>query len=266
MRLLSVLLLSFIISIPSVTEAQTVLGARAVGLSQAVTAVPDYEWSVFYNPALMSAEGSHASFFSIRYYGLSELSDYAIAGTHATSFGTFGVGLHTYGFDLFRESRYRIAYMNEFYNVRMGIVANMTHYAIERYGSAAGFTADLGIAYPIVEGLWLGARATNLNRGTIGEVEEELPREFSIGLSYELSDRALFVSDLVKDVQFPFSYRGAVEVTIIDILRARAGVTTEPLTYSLGIGYVSSIIRADIAMQRHEFLGWSPGIDFAVSW
>lgn len=257
------IILSFI---PISAQAQAVLGARAIGLSQAVTAVPDYEWSVFFNPAMMPDDGSHASFFAIRYYGIRELSDYAVAGTHATSYGTVGVGLHTYGFELFRESRYRLAYMNEFYGIRLGVVTNVTHYAIERYGSAAGFTADIGVAYPIIDELWIGARATNLNRGTIGEVEEELPRELSVGISYILSDRAMFVSDLVKDVQFPFSYRAGVEVDIISGLIARAGITTEPLTYSLGFGYHTSLIRADIAVQRHEFLGWSPGLDFSITW
>ncbi len=263
------ILLSLVFVLPlkiQAQSAQAVMGARAIGLSQAVTALPDYEWNVFFNPAMMSQEGRHASFFAMRYYDISELTDYGLAATYATDYGTAGVGLHTYGFDLYRESRYRLAYMNEFYNIRVGLAANMTHLSIHDFGSDVGFALDIGVAYNIFDNLILGAKFSNINRGTIGEVEEELPRDMAIGISYTLSDRALFVSDVYKDIDFDFSYRGGVEIHIIEILRARAGITTNPQTLSFGFGYVSSLIRADIAVQRHDVLGWSPGLDFAVTW
>ncbi|MDZ7683242.1 MAG: hypothetical protein U5J63_16440 [Fodinibius sp.] len=74
----------------------------------------------------------------------------------------------------------------------------------------------------------------------------------SIGLSYQLSDIALFTTDVVKDVQFPISYRGGVEVTIIEELVGRAGITTEPQTFSAGFGYAGSFWKANVAVQRHE--------------
>jgi hypothetical protein len=128
---------------------------------------------------------------------------------------------------------------------------------------------DVGLAAPIISGLWIGAKATNINQPEYGSLNnEKLPRELSIGLSYKLSDRALFTTDIVKDVQFPISYRGGIEVSIIDNLVGRVGTTTEPLTFSGGFGYGMDFWAINIAVQRHEnrVLGYSPAIDFKVIW
>jgi hypothetical protein len=137
------------------------------------------------------------------------------------------------------------------------------------YGSAGALGVDVGVVAPILQDLWIGAKATNINQPEYGSRnDEKLPRELSIGLSYRLSDIALFTTDVVKDVQFPFSYRGGVEVTIIDHLVGWAGVTTEPQTFSLGFGYSGSFWSANVGVQRHEnrVLGYSPAIDFKIIW
>ncbi|MDZ7657666.1 hypothetical protein [Fodinibius sp.] len=99
-------------------------------------------------------------------------------------------------------------------------------------------------------------------------IMKSCPRELSIGLSYQLSDIALFTSDVVKDVQFPISYRGGVEVSVVENLVGRAGITVEPLTFSGGLGYLAKFWAVNIAVQRHEYraLGYSPAIDFKISW
>lgn len=136
-------------------------------------------------------------------------------------------------------------------------------------GPAGAFGIDIGLAAPIVSDLWIGAKATNINQPEYGSKNnEKLPRELSIGLSYQLSDIALFTSDVVKDVQFPISYRGGLEVSVIENLLARAGITVEPLTFSGGFGYSGEFWAVNIAVQRHEnrVLGYNPAIDFKITW
>ncbi|MEX0772718.1 MAG: hypothetical protein WEB89_10105 [Balneolales bacterium] len=248
-------------------EAQNNMGARGIGMAGAVTALPDYEWSVFQNPVMMPVKDSHISFFAIRYYGISELTDSALTGVHSFSFGTMGVGLHSYGFDLYRENQFRLAFMKPFENFRLGAVLQYQHVAIERYGSAGALALNVGFAVELADDLWLGARASNLNRGSLGEANEELAREMAVGVSYLLAERILFATDLVKDVGFPFSYRSGVEVDVYDdFLHLRGGVSTEPLTFSLGLGFSRSFWSANFAAQHHEWLGWSPGVDFKSTW
>lgn len=248
-------------------EAQHIMGSRGIGMAGAVTALPDYEWAVFKNPAMMPAEGRHLSFFTIRYYGISELTDSALSGVYTASLGTLGIGLHSYGFDLYREHQLRLAVMKSFEHYRIGVSLHYQHVTIERYGSAGALAVNIGFAARLADGLWLGAAATNMNRAAMGEAEEELPRELAVGLSWEMAPRVLLVTDLVKDVRFPLAFRSGIEADLFrEFLYLRGGITTEPLTYSLGLGISRAFFEVNLAAQHHEWLGWSPGIDLKISW
>ncbi len=256
--------------IGTLLQAQAVIGARELAVGQATTALQDTDWSIFGNPALMSENEGTVSFFGVRYFGLSELTDMAFSGSYPTKFGVVGAGAHRYGDDLFNENRLRLGYKHSFSGFHFGAILNYNHVAMGGgYGSAGALGIDVGLAAPIISGLWIGAKATNINQPEYGSLNnEKLPRELSIGLSYKLSDRALFTTDIVKDVQFPISYRGGIEVSIIDNLVGRVGTTTEPLTFSSGFGYGMDFWAINIAVQRHEnrVLGYSPAIDFKVTW
>lgn len=251
-------------------RAQAVIGARELAVGQATTALQNTDWSMFGNPAMMNENDNTASFFGVRYYGLSEITDMAVSVTYPTELGVFGAAAHRYGFDLFNENRLRVGYKNAFKGFHYGAIINYSHVSQGGgYGSAGALGVDLGIAAAILPELWVGAKATNINQPEYGSRNnEKLPRELSIGLSYRLSDVALFTTDVVKDIQFPISYRGGVEVTIIENLVGRAGVTTNPQTFSAGFGYTGSFWSANVAVQRHEnsVLGYSPAIDFNIIW
>lgn len=262
----------FLILMSSVTElqAQAVIGARELAVGQATTALQKTDWAMFGNPAMMHEEERSVSFFGVRYYGLAEISDMAMSVTYPTKIGVFGGAAHRYGFDLFNENRLRLGYKNSFMGFHYGAIINYSHIVQGGgYGSAGALGVDIGVAAPILSDLWIGAKATNVNQPEYGSRNnEKLPRELSIGLSYQLSDIALFTTDVVKDVQFPISYRGGVEINIIDNLVGRAGITTKPQTFSAGFGYSGSLWSANIGVQRHEerVLGYSPAIDFKISW
>ncbi len=137
------------------------------------------------------------------------------------------------------------------------------------YGSAGALGVDIGVAAPIISNLWIGAKATNINRPKYGSRNnEKLPSSLSVGLSYQLSELVLFATEIYKDVQFPISYRGGIEIQIVEQLVGRAGITTKPQTFSAGVGYSGSFWSANIAVQRHEerILGYSPAIDFKIIW
>ncbi|MDR8393514.1 hypothetical protein NC796_20330 [Aliifodinibius sp. S!AR15-10] len=248
-------------------DAQNVIGARAVSLGQASTALPNEEWAVFSNPALMSSKNKSVSFFGIRYYGFAELTDMAASVNYPTGWGTLGAGAHRYGYDLFNRSRIRVAYKNSFQLFHYGAVLNYSHVSQGGgYGSAGAVGLDVGIAAVLFKGGWIGARATNINQPNYGNTDEVLPRELAIGLSYQLSDIALLSSDVVKDVRFPISYRGGIEVYIFESFTARAGITTEPVTFSGGFGYESDIWQINVVAQNHTDLGISPGLDLSIKW
>lgn len=253
-------------------HAQATLGARELSMGQATTVLPESPWSVFANPAMIEAGKPTVSFFGVRYYGFSEITDLAAVVIYPLKFGSFGFGAHRFGDDLYNENRLRVAYKNAFQGFHYGVLLNYNHVSIGGdYGSVGALGIDAGLAAQVAGGLWIGAKATNLNRPMYGDYStgsEELARDLSIGLSYSLSDVALFSTDLVKDVRFPVSYRAGVEVTILGQLRGRAGITTEPVTFSGGFGYKSQVWNVNIGVQQHEnpVLGLSPALDIQVSW
>ncbi|MEP1151823.1 MAG: hypothetical protein ABJH08_08860 [Balneola sp.] len=253
-----------LICAPKDGVAQLTMGADGLALGQATTALQNNSWAVFSNPATINAQKKSLSFFSLRNYGFTELTDIAAAGSIPTSFGVAAFGFHRYGGDLFNETRIRVGYSNSITNLKFGAVLNYNHISqASQYGSGGAIGVDVGLAAKLTDGLWLGAKTTNLNQPSydFAAEEESLSRELSIGLSYDLDQNALFLFDVVKDVRFPVAYRGGVEVKIIENLKGRVGATTEPNTYSFGIGYGSTLWEANIAFQRHETIGFSPGID-----
>jgi hypothetical protein len=221
---------------------------------------------------MISDQQRTVSFFGIRYFGLSELTDVAAVVAYPTSIGVIGGGAHRFGDDLFNQNRIRLTYKNSFQNFHYGAAINYNHVVQGGgHGSFGAFGIDAGLAAVITDDLWIGAKATNLNQAQYGEINnivEELPRNLSIGFSYKLSGVALFTTDVIKDVSFPVSYRGGVEINVVENLKARAGITTEPQTFSGGFGYNTEQWGVNIVVQRHEeeALGFSPGLDFNISW
>lgn len=272
-KFLKLFLLGLIITCsPGTLFAQVTLGARELSMGQATTALPESDWSVFANPAMLTRVRSSVSFFGVRYYGFDELTDMAASATLVTGLGTVGFGAHRFGDELYSESRLRVIYKNEYREFHFGLAAGYNHVSMGGdYGSVAAIGVDVGLAATIIDGLWFGAKATNINQpkyGAYNEIQEEPARELSIGLSYKLSDFALFSTDVLKDVRFPISYRAGVEVAIFGLLKGRAGVTTEPVTFAGGFGYETKVWGVNVAVQQHEnpVLGLSPGFDLRISW
>ncbi|MTI87594.1 MAG: hypothetical protein FH748_06450 [Balneolaceae bacterium] len=246
-------------------DAQLTIGARAMSMGQAGTAVPEDHWSVFMNPALMDNEQLKVGFYGLRNYGFAELTDMAATASVPVKWGVVAVGIHRYGNELYSENRVRAAYKNSWRQLHIGLVLNYNHISFGGgYGSGNAMGMDAGIAAEITNELMLGAQATNLNQASYTAINEDLPRSMSIGMSYHLEERALFVFDVVKDVKFPISWRGGVDVEIADQLYGRLGVTAEPFTYSFGFGYRKKLWEVNMAVQKHQLLGFSPGLDLLL--
>ncbi len=246
----------------TLSNAQVIIGANGVGMGQATVALPDNTWAIFTNPALIREDNISLGFYSLRNYGVSELTDIAAVGAYPTKFGLTAFAFHRYGDNLFNETRIRLAYANKWKDLRFGIALNYNSIIFGGpYGSGSALGMDVGLAAQLSEDLWLGARGTNINRPSYNGINEDLPRELAIGLSYRLEEIALFSFDVVKDVRFEKSFRGGVEMKIVENLKGRVGISSQPNTYSFGLGYGQERWEINIAFQRHELLGVSPGLD-----
>lgn len=260
---ISLILIFYGFALPS--QAQFKMGARGLATGNATTAIPNYSWALFSNPALINNEEISIGFYGLRNYGFSELTDMSALASIPTKYGTAALGFHRYGDHLFNETRVRLGYKNKWKQLYFGVVANYNNISFgANYGSGNALGIDIGLAAEITPNLWFGASSVNINRPEYEGIDEDLPRELSIGLAYKLNKIALFSFDVVKDVRYPVSYRGGMDVKVIQNLRGRVGITTHPLTYSFGFGYGMKRWEVNVAVQKHELLGFSPGLDFMI--
>lgn len=250
---------------PSILWGQAAIGARSFAMGQTGTALKNDNWSLFHNPSLLRTDKPAVSFYGMRFAGFTEITDVAAIVSTSSRMGTLASGIHRYGYDLFNETRFNLGYKNSLEGFHYGLLFNYRHVAQGGgYGSAGAVSIDAGLAAEISQKLIIGTRITNLNRAAYGNTDEELPRELSIGLSYKLNDSLLFSGDAVKDVRFPLSLRKGIEFKPVSRFYARSGISTQPVTWTLGVGFETGPLFVNIAVQRHEALGMSPAFDFGM--
>ncbi len=245
--------------------SQAIIGARDLAMGSTSVAHHGSKWALFSNPALADSEVSTLSVYAMQFSGFSELTDMAGAFTMPLKFGVVSAGIHRFGFDLFSENRFLIGFKKNYNRLHYGIVLNYHSVSFGReYPSVSAIGIHVGVAAEIIDGVMLGARATNINQPSFRGSDEILPRDLSVGFSYRLNRTLVLTSDIVKDVQFPVSVRFGAEAEIFQEFYGRAGFTTEPVTYSAGFGYSPSEWSVNVAVQHHELLGMSPAVDLSI--
>lgn len=263
-RIPLLLTLTILTLLPTAVSAQGTMGSRTLALGQTTAALEDDRWAVFHNMARLKPDQPALSVYAMRFAGFAELTDMAAVFTVPVQSAGLSGGVHHYGFDLFSETRFMAGYKSSLDRFHFGFVTSYHHVRQGgNYGSAGAIGMNAGIAAEIDHRLTLGARAVNLNRPAYGE-NEELARELVIGVSYRMSDKAMITGDLVKDVRYPLSVRSGLELWLLDRVAIRTGVTTAPVTWSLGLGLSLPPLDVSIAVQRHEVLGLSPGIEIGL--
>lgn len=247
-------------------------GARALGLGGAATALHDVPWG-HANAAAWSTLGDRSiSVFASQTFGLAEMRLGAVVWAEPFSWGTVAAGARSYGFDAYRETHALIGAARGFTlgstrTFHVGVAARYHHLALAApYGSSGTVGVSAGWLVELLPPLSLGFHATNLNFPDLGGID--LPRTFALGLSYQPAPSVTVVVDGVKDVQWPLTVRGGVEVMPVDALALRAGANLQPARYTIGIGLHVGPLRVDVAADRHENaeLGWSPALSLTAQW
>lgn len=251
----------------SYSFAQITYGARGSGLNHAITALPENEWAVYGNPAFMPEKGQSSSIYFIRYYGMTELSDMAATTILQTKYGTIGLGIHSYGFEKYRESDFQLAYRYKWNTLTIATRLHYDYISIGGvYGSAGTIGLDLGLGVKLNENTYLGGTIVNLNKPEIGKIAEDRPRWMTLGMSYLVSSKVRILTELIKDVRFPVSPRAGIEIMPLEFVVVRAGAGANPSAFTLGFGFTRSNLMINMSAERHEYLGWSPGIDLTWMW
>lgn len=244
--------------------------ARADALGNSTTALMSAS-GVHANPASRAnATSPEAIFYAREGFGLSALRYGAAHVMVPFGWGTLSSGASTFGSDDYREIHLSGSYARSFHfgttrSAHVGVTARYHHTSIETFGSAGTLGLNAGFVLSLLRSLQLGAHATNVNHGTLVE-DEPLPTTLAVGLSYKALESVRVLVDLFKDVRFPTTVRGGLEVHPISVLAFRAGITTSPTRFAGGVGVQLGRLRADVAAEQHRALGWSPSASLQLRW
>jgi hypothetical protein len=245
-------------------------GARSIALGRAATALQADVWGTS-NPASWAGISQPgAAVFASQAFGITELRLGAAAAAIPTRYAVFAGSARTYGFEDFREPLIaarigRSVALSPTRRLHLGAALRFTSVSIPEFGSAGAVGLSAGLIVELMPGLEFGAHGSNLNRPSFSALDP-LETRLDGGLAYRAHERALVVLAASKDLDYPMSIRGGIEVQPVDPLFTRAGFSTEPTRFSAGIGVVIGHIRVDVAAEQHHTLGWTPGFEVGLSW
>ena len=233
-------------------------GAKQISLSNSDVALSNDVFCLFNNPAGLSQMDWRevGVYYSPAPFGLTELANGFVAYHEPTSIGSFAIGGMSYGFDLYRESKFSLSYsynyLNKFFS---GITINYQTVSIQNYGNDGALFFNIGGLAYVSDFFRLGFSIQNVNRASFAEEDDQIPMVISTGLSYDFANELTINFAVEKDIKYKASFQFGINYDIIEYLSLRTGFSNEPSKYSAGIGINYSMFSLDYAMFTHNDLG-----------
>ena len=222
-------------------------------------------WSNFTNQAALAeinkftiGAGTENSF------GIKELSTHTAVFALPVNGGVFGLNIAYTGFELYNETKIGLAFgkrLSKSFNVGVQI-DYLGMYAEESTNNSNKFTFEIGAQKKLMQKLTLGAHIFNPIGVKLNE-DENIPSIFKLGLRYEANEKVAVFTEGELESEQNAKLKLGLEYKIIKQLQLRTGFSTNPAKNSFGIGYTLNKIQLDIAVNRHQLLGYSP--QFSVS-
>ncbi|MDO9068242.1 MAG: helix-hairpin-helix domain-containing protein, partial [Deltaproteobacteria bacterium] len=236
---------------------ETATDARNLGMGGAGIALPDYLSAGMENPALPCfAPVQTAGSGTAIPFGLTDLTAAsAQAGYQKEKLG-LAAGFATMGSALYRENIIKTAVsFRPFKQAGFGLGISGYNLSIQRYGSANALGLDLAVIGSPLENLTMAAVARNFNRPRIGSSDEEIAQWLDWGVSYSLLNQLTFAFQLQSQRGYNSQLRFGQEYRHNRHLALRAGFSSQPSSFSFGLGLFLKKLRLDYAVKTHSSLG-----------
>ncbi|MFH2141177.1 MAG: hypothetical protein ABIJ97_02050 [Bacteroidota bacterium] len=242
------------------------IGSRSAAMGSASVTFQDV-WAYSHNQAGLAGLDNitlgfhHENKYFVKEYGL---QSFGIAVP--TNSGVFGLNMNYFGYSKYNESKIGLSYSRKlldklFIGIQLDYFYN--HIA-DNYGNTGTVAAEIGILAQPIENLYFGAHVFNPTQSKIASYNNErIPTIFRIGIGYKFSDQLYVSVETEKDIDNKPVYKAGIEYMAIENLYFRAGVKTNPLQNTFGLGYKIKKFRADIAFSTHPQLGITPYISIS---
>ena len=238
------------------------LGARSSGIANASVSLADV-WSVQNNQAgLGFVRDISAGVFYDNRFMLNQLSMRAGAFAFPVKGGTFGLCVSNFGYSLYSENKYGIAFGKAFGNkLSAGIQLDYLTTKISEYGTKSVPAAEFGIMAKPLRNLTIGVHIFNLTKAKLVDYNDErIPTIMRLGFNYKFSEKVFLAGETEKDISQKAIMKFGLEYHPIKELYLRAGISTNPSLSCFGIGVALKNFRLDFSTTYHSVFGLSPQI------
>lgn len=244
-------------------------GGRQSGMG-GVAVTEGNVWSVLNNPAGMAQkENISAGIFYRNRFLTSAMSDRGASGLFPTKLGNFGFGFSYYGFDIYNEKRFVLAYGRHLWpDVRAGLSFDYLHTQLNDQtgflsGSKGVITFQAGLQADLNEKLSMGFSVFNPFAVELSDYEnEDIPAMARLGVSYQAGERFLILLAAEQHLKHRLRIKTGVQYNLSGNIFVRGGVKTNPAEYTFGLGMEFGGFVFDIATAYHLVLGASPHSSF----
>lgn len=243
------------------------IGTRPAALSNAYVMESDV-WSVHHNQAgLGFLSHFNIGFHHENKFVVPEFSLHAIALTIPSKPGTIGFSYSYFGYSKYNESKIGLGIGRKLGNgFAAGIQLNYHYTFLEGdYDNRNALTVEGGITYKPTEKISLGAHLFNPTRSKISPNDQDaIPTSFRAGIGIKPFNKFFLAVEAEKPLDRKIKLKTGLEYQLFESLFLRAGVSTNPLLSSFGLGYTMNRFSADIAFSYHDILGFTPHFSFQV--
>lgn len=240
---------------------------RATGLAGAQAFSFGNVWAIAFNPAgLSTLDHAEVSFAAApQPFGLRELSSASVMAGAPLAGGAIGVGCNRFGYELFRQVTYSLAYARDIAGLSAGIGVNYTSLAISRYGECGAISIDAGVIVRCAPNVSAALRGENLTRTAVGPQGEPLRQSFGVGLLYLPVPSLALMCGYEREPLADPSLAGAVEYSILSMVTLRTGVSQTPPLIGAGFGIGADAFQLDYGYEIHPDLGGTHAITLTVA-
>ncbi|HOJ18916.1 MAG TPA: hypothetical protein PLT92_10185 [Ignavibacteriaceae bacterium] len=229
-------------------------GAKQAALCNSALALAGDAFAIFNSSANILQINSRQ--FGAEYtpgkFGFKQLSSFHFAYVEPFSNFSIGVGLGSYGFELYKENELVLGLACE---ASKGFIVSasttLSNLKIQNYGISNSLLINVSTLYYINEKLRTGFAVNNINGASRGNEAGQIPIVFLYGWSWDVSEDFVLNIATEKETGFPFAVMAGFLYKPVKYFSLRSGAATNPTKYSAGFGLTYSHFQFDYAVYTH---------------
>ena len=214
-----------------------------------------------YNPALLSfSQGHELTFVYYNRNGMKDMSACQVGFLCPSGFLDFGFSVSSFGNSNYRDNMLSCGgskIINTCWTMGMFLSCHVLQLK-ETDESIVSPSLDLGTVYLLSEEIKLGFSCVNIP--LTNDFMRKSRYSLHTGLEWKPNDSLLFAAEVQNNAEIPVAGHLGVEYGFMETLYIRAGIRTNPLIPSVGLGYRYSLCGLDAGVAYHYVLGISPNL------